>query len=574
LQFAWIEAQPKAAFDYTIENQFAAPLSRFTAWSNAFDSPSVASLVHPGQGSLGLTTSSAPAVQAARISSPAIPTTAATWIGPSGGPWSQSTFWDPAAVPNGVGALADFKPSVPNATTMVTVMDVSGGATLGTLTLGGSAAHSWTVSLFQPLTMDNSGSGAVISNINPDTGSHRLLVSGSQSLVLADNLSIINSGGSTSVDGSINITAKITGTGNLTISNVSNNINAGQILIGGASASTFFGSTTITSGAVVFQGNAAFGAAGNQITLGSNGGGSASLIGLGNNSNLQNPVIVAGGTGGTTTLGSIFTSPFSSSLFSGPLVLNGNVSLFNDSTFNSVIYVNTISGVGGITKIGMGDSFLSGNNSFAGATIVNQGLLQVTSTNALGGTASISVNSGGTLVFVGSSTNRINDHAEIILNGNGSAGAQLFTNGNSEHGTTNNKPGMGPLTLQSNSIIDLSGGASVLAFDTSSGQTWNPLSSLSIYNYSGALITGNGTDQLYIGSDVTGLTALQLQQISFYSDEGLTFIGKGGWGLDLDGEVVPVAVPEAATWISAALALGAGAFTQRRKLRALVAGSA
>ena len=56
---------------------------------------------------------------------------------------------------------------------------------------------------------------------------------------------------------------------------VSNNIDAGRILIGGAAPSTFFGSTTITGGAVVFQGNTAFGVPGNQITLGSSGGGSA-----------------------------------------------------------------------------------------------------------------------------------------------------------------------------------------------------------------------------------------------------------------------------------------------------------
>src|SRR4051812_38869619 len=405
------------------------------------------------------------------VSNPAATTagSAATWIGPSGGSWDEPTFWDPTMVPNGAGNLADFKPSVADATAMVTIMDVPGGATLGTLTLGGSAAHGWTVSLSAPLTMDNNGTGAVISNINPATGSYRLLVSGSQSLILADNLSVINSGGSTSVDGSINVTAKITGTGNLTITNLSNNIAAGQILIGGAAPSNFFGSTTITSGAVVFQGNSAFGVAGNQIILGSSGGGSASLIGLGGNSNLQNPIIVAGGTGGTTTLGSTFPSPFSTSAFSGSLVLNGNVSLLSDSTFNSVIYLNTISGVGGIRKIGMGDSFLSGNNSFAGATIIDQGLLHVTSTNALGGTASITVNSGGTLSFSGASTNRINDHAEIILNGNGSAGAQLFTNGNSEHGLTNNKPGMGSVTLQSSSIIDLAAGASIIAFDNSSG---------------------------------------------------------------------------------------------------------
>jgi hypothetical protein len=68
------------------------------------------------------------------------------------------------------------------------------------------------------------------------------------------------------------------------------------------------------------------------------------------------------------------------------------------------------------------------------------------------------------------------------------------------------------------------------------------------------------------------LTPLQLTQISFYSDSGTTFLGAGFWGSDLDGEVVPV--PEPGTWIGAALALVAIGFTQRKRLRGLVASRA
>jgi hypothetical protein len=103
--------------------------------------------------------------------------------------------------------------------------------------------------------------------------------------------------------------------------------------------------------------------------------------------------------------------------------------------------------------------------------------------------------------------------------------------------------------------------------------SWN--GTLSIYNWSGTLLSGNGTDQLYFGTDATGLTPTQLLQIRFYSDSGSTFLGFGSWPTDLDGEVIPLAaVPEPSTWIGAALALAAIGFTQRKKLRGLVASRA
>src|SRR5256885_596302 len=132
--------------------------------------------------------------------------------------------------------------------------------------------------------------------------------------------------------------------------------------------------------------------------------------------------------------------------------------------------------------------------------------------------------------------------------------------GLANHGATNTPAGIGALTLLSNSIIDLANGASVIAFANSSGQTWT--GTLSVYNWSGNPITGNGTDQVYFGNDITGLTPLQLASINFYSDSGSTFLGIGAWGTDLDGEVVPV--PEPATWIGGALALATLAIARLR----------
>ena len=141
-------------------------------------------------------------------------------------------------------------------------------------------------------------------------------------------------------------------------------------------------------------------------------------------------------------------------------------------------------------------------------------------------------------------------------------GGTFNTAGLSEHelsGVTVT-PGIGALTLSSNSIIDLGAGASILAFANSSAQTWS--GTLSIYNWSGNPLVGKGTDQLYFGTDSTGLTATQLTQIAFYSDSGTNFLGSAGFMSGLDGEIGPVP----ATWFGAALGAGAIAWFRRHRL--------
>jgi autotransporter-associated beta strand protein len=474
-------------------------------------------------------------------------------------------------VPNGAAVIADFRPSAANVNPMLTNQDVPGGATLGTLSLAGTGAQSWNVGLFTSLTMNNNGNGAVISNVNTAAGNYLLQISAgaSASLILADNLSITNTSGSTQVN-SIQINAQITGTGNITFNNVSNTITIGQIFLQPNSPSTFIGTSTIASGVVVFSDDSAFGSSGNQIILGSAGGGDATLVSTGNAFHFAHPVLVAAGSGGTLVLGTISPSTTNSTVFSGPIVLNGDVALSNPfGNAASTFFLDTISGVGGITKQGGGPVVLTASNSFTGATNVNFGQLIVSGPNTLGGTSSITVRSGGTLVFGGATNNRINDTAQLFLDGMDSPGASLQTSGLSEHGATNNTAGIGAVTLLSNSSIDLANSSSVIAFANSSAQTWTGI--LTIYNWSGNLITGNGFDQVYFGNGITGLTPVQLNSIRFYSDAGSTFLGTANWGLDLDGEIVPtlvpVPIPEPGTWIGGALALGAVASAQRRRLR-------
>jgi autotransporter-associated beta strand protein len=248
-------------------------------------------------------------------------------------------------------------------------------------------------------------------------------------------------------------------------------------------------------------------------------------------------------------------------------IANGVTGTF-DSNGNTFTINGIINGTGGnLSKVGNGSLVLNGANIYTGTTTINGGTLNAAATGALGttsnGTSSITVNTGGTLLLSNSGTiDRINDNATMKLNG-----GTFNTGGLSEHGAANNDFGIGALTLQSSSIIDMASGASIIAFANSSLQTWTTGQTLSIWNWSGTTITGGGTDQLYFGNTIAGLTPAQLLEFQFYSDNGQTAFTPGGVILNT-GEIVPV--PETSTWVAGALALLAIGYTQRKKLSRLV----
>jgi autotransporter-associated beta strand protein len=266
------------------------------------------------------------------------------------------------------------------------------------------------------------------------------------------------------------------------------------------------------------------------------------------------------GTGATT--GITINSGAGLTTINSNLTLSGSSQTIAVSNTAGLLINGSVSGTIGLTKTGSETLTLAGTNTYTGTTTINAGKLSAGAAGALGGTSSIVVNGGGTLLLSASAsptTDRINNSSTMTLNG-----GTFNTGGLSEHNLSvaTVTPGIGAVTLSSNSIIDLGAGASILAFADSSAQTWSGM--LSIYNWSGTAVAGKGTDQLYFGTNSTGLTLPQLSQISFYSDSGETFLGIAGFTIAMDGEIGPV--PEPGTWCAAALAFGYIGFTQRRRV--------
>ena len=150
---------------------------------------------------------------------------ASDWTGGNGN-WSSNgnPGWNGTGVPNAVGAIANFSDAT---TTGNFITNVDIPATVGTINFNANGNLSRTVITVSSLTMNNGGSGAVISNSNPSTGTNNFLnIDSGQNanLVLADDLLVTNTSGSTAPNDAILIGNLIQGTGNVTFSTVGNTV--------------------------------------------------------------------------------------------------------------------------------------------------------------------------------------------------------------------------------------------------------------------------------------------------------------------------------------------------------------
>jgi autotransporter-associated beta strand protein len=226
---------------------------------------------------------------------------------------------------------------------------------------------------------------------------------------------------------------------------------------------------------------------------------------------------------------------------------DGNFNVLNSGATLDISTV--ITGTKSFAKTGNGMLILGANNTYTGSTTIKSGTLKANAKNALGATSVINVQ-GGSLLVAASET--LNDKANIVM---GNAELELSGKDITEH--------VGALTLTGNSVIDvreLEGSSNSLYFASSYiKQGWATDTSLSIWNWD-----FSDTKHIYFGTDSQGLSDAQLQQISFYSDFGNSFIGNAF--ISNTGEITTV--PEAQT-ISVAMLLLLGLIGQGMKKSSL-----
>lgn len=221
-----------------------------------------------------------------------------------------------------------------------------------------------------------------------------------------------------------------------------------------------------------------------------------------------------------------------------------------------------------LVKTGLGQLELAANNTFSGATIIEDGAIIATGDGtggqALRNTSGITVNGDANWFFDPGSAlilgddNQINDLATLTLR-NGVFITDIYSETLGSLAVANEilqfAPAFSVLRLGQTGDSAV-GPGSIVHFADSTALSWSGL--LRIEDWSGEPFLGGGHEQVYFGLEPGHLTQAQLDSIYFYSDVG-QFLGTAHYLPT--GEIVPMPEPGSVTL----LALGATMLLRRRR---------
>jgi autotransporter-associated beta strand protein len=340
--------------------------------------------------------------------------------------WSNSARWLSNNIADGAGATGNFTFNI-TATRTITIDGAVASRTLGILNIGDTnASNSYTIAASGggTLTLDNTPNSANAQLNNTSTSganntiSAPILLNSSLDIsnASANNLTLSGPIGSSATSGTQTISLL---SGNATITGViSNGATGGTLALAKSGAGTFTlntatntysGGTSINSGTISFNNKDSLGSG--TVTLGTAGGGSATLTTSTGVTLIPNNIVVASGSGGTLTLGSTSTSSGSYGVSAGTstLTLNGDLSLTAAGTTNPLTMNSLISGAGALTKVGVGIATMSNANTYSGGTTISVGTLQFAVNGVVsGGVISTGPVGKGTLTFSDGVTLRSN----------------------------------------------------------------------------------------------------------------------------------------------------------------------
>lgn len=457
-----------------------------------------------------------------------------TW-GNTGTTWGANSSWNPTAADSGDVAVFDSAAIIqPRLNAATTIQELNFSTTTSSGYDITSPGPSYT------LTLTNTGTGTTSAiNAANTSGTNTIdcpLVLGAASG--STQTFTQASGGTLIVNGLISntntVTLSLTGGGIIQL----------------AGANTYSGGTTLASGATLrINSDTALGTGTFTINGGTIDNTTAGSINLSNN-NAQawNGNFTFSGTQnlnlgtGTVSLGTAAGTSRTITTNANTLTIGGVIS--NGTTANSLV------------KTGAGTLALTGANTYSDSTTISGGTLTAaaSSGSALGSTSSITVNSGGTLLL--GAGDQINNSATMTLAGG------TFAKGSFSEGSASSV-GMGALTLTaSGSHIDFgSGTVGPVSFASFSPGAYT----LTIDNWTGTANTvgSASTDRLIFDSDQSS----NLSDFLFTGYSGAAEFALGGGYY----EIVPLAVvPEPSTYVAGILTLSALAYSQRRRLCALL----
>lgn len=362
--------------------------------------------------------------------------------------------------------------------------------------------------------------------------------------VLASSEVTVASGAALAVDfGNANI-GNLGGAGNVVVSSnaIVGSLNASAVLSGiisgnGSLTKTGDGTLTLTgtnthAGGVFLNGNGAVRAQ------------SAGAFGIGGVQQASgSSKIIIDTTGTITNQMDIYNmSILQSVTLSGAKTLNN--ATYDVTNNTTTTESGTLTGDGGITKLGAGTLLVTASNSFTGAVDVQAGVLELASAtgSAAGATASVSVSSGATLLI--SQSSQVNNTAPVTLSGGtitrGSGVSEVF----------------GSLNITTASTLDFGSGATGnLTFGTYQDNT-TPSALLTLNNF----LPGN--------SFTFNSTSFTAGNVGSYFSFGSGYVNSS---IANTGTTFTItAIPEPSTYVAAIALLGLMLWPLRRRLRGKV----